>query len=84
MDRYHLEHPDAVTPDDATEDEALIAQTGDQHERAVLQEFRSSATSVVEIPRTNFGVARTETRAAMAAKVPVIYQAALQREPFSG
>ena len=42
MDRYYLENPGAVTPDEETEDEKLIAQTGDQHERAVLDEFKSS------------------------------------------
>ena len=36
MDRYHLEHRDLVTPDKATEEERLIAQTGEEHERAVL------------------------------------------------
>jgi hypothetical protein len=29
MDRYCLENPCAVTPDEATEDEQLIAQTGE-------------------------------------------------------
>ena len=84
MDRYHLENPGAVTPDDQTGDEQLIAQTGDQHERAVLQEFRSSKAQVVEIARDNFALARCETLSAMAAKVPVIYQAALEVGPFFG
>ena len=84
MDRYHLENPGAVTPDEPTQDEELIAQTGDQHERAVLQEFRSSETQVVEIPRDNFDLARRETLSAISAQVPIIYQAALESGPFFG
>jgi hypothetical protein len=42
MDRYYLENPGTVTPDEQTEDEELIAQTGNQHERTVLDEFKSS------------------------------------------
>ena len=84
MDRYHLENPGAVSPDEQTDDEQLIAQSGDQHERAVLQEFRSSETKVVEIPRDNFDLARRETSSAMAAQVPIIYQAALEAGPFFG
>lgn len=55
MDRYLLEKPGAVSPDQQTDDAQLIAQTGDQHERAVLQEFRSSGTQIVEIPE-KFGL----------------------------
>ncbi len=84
MDRYHLENPTAVTPDESTDDAQLIAQSGDQHERAVLQEFRSSETQVVEIPRDNFDLARRETLSAMAVQVPIIYQAALELGPFFG
>ncbi|MCA9473913.1 MAG: hypothetical protein KC594_17765, partial [Nitrospira sp.] len=46
MDRYALENPGAVTPDEETEDGRLIAQTGAQHERAVLDEFKSSGANV--------------------------------------
>ena len=84
MDRYHLEQPDAVEPDEAADDAALIAQTGGRHEQAVLEEFRSSAGPVAEICTDNFLHARRETLAALAAKVPVIYQAALENGPFSG
>jgi uncharacterized protein len=37
MDRYYLEHRDALAPDQQTEDQILIARTGDQHECAVLE-----------------------------------------------
>ncbi|MEP7153950.1 MAG: TM0106 family RecB-like putative nuclease, partial [Nitrospira sp.] len=84
MDRFYLENPGAVSPDEQTDDEQLIAQSGDQHERAVLQEFHSSETQVVEIPRENFHLASHETLSAMAAQVPIIYQAALEAGPFFG
>ena len=48
MDRYYLENRDAVAPNQETEDHKLIARTGDQHEHAVLKEFKSSVASLVE------------------------------------
>jgi uncharacterized protein len=84
MDRFYLEDPSAVTPDEPTDDAQLVAQTGDRHERTVLEEFRSSAVPVVEISRDDFSLARRETVTALAAKAPVIYQAALEVGPFYG
>ena len=84
MDRYHLEYPGEVSPDEQTDDQKLIAQSGNQHERTVLQEFRASEAKLVEIPRDNFDLARRETLSAMEAKVPVIYQAALEIGQFFG
>ena len=79
-----MENPGAVTPDEATEDEKLIAQTGDQHERTVLDEFKSSAANLVEVPTNDPAVARTKTLSAINAKAPIIYQAALENGPFAG
>jgi predicted RecB family nuclease len=84
MDRYSLENPGAVTPDEETEDGQLIAQTGAQHERAVLNEFNSSGANVVEIQKTDPVIARTTTLSAINANVPIIYQAFLEHEPFAG
>ena len=84
MDRYYLENPGAVTPDEETEDEKLIAQTGNQHERAVLDEFKSSAASLVEVPKDDSAVARTKTLSAINAMAPIIYQAALESGQFAG
>ncbi|WP_447965011.1 TM0106 family RecB-like putative nuclease [Nitrospira sp. Ecomares 2.1] len=84
MDRYALDNPGAVTPDEETEDGQLIAQTGAQHERAVLDEFKASVANLVEIPRTDPVIARTTTLSAINAKVPIIYQAFLEHEPFAG
>lgn len=84
MDRYCLENPGVITPDQETEDEKLIAQTGDQHERVMLDEFKSSTDDLVEIPKEDFTVARTRTLSAISAKAPIIYQAALENEQFAG
>jgi uncharacterized protein len=84
MDRYCLENPGTVTPDKETEDEKLIAQTGDQHERAVLGEFKSSDANLVEVPKADPVVAEATTRGALKAKAPIIYQAALAGGPFAG
>ncbi|MDH3503935.1 MAG: TM0106 family RecB-like putative nuclease [Nitrospirota bacterium] len=84
MDRYALENPGAVTPDAETEDGHLIAQTGAQHERAVLEKFKLSGANVVEVPKTDPGVARTTTLSAISAKVPIIYQAFLEHGQFAG
>ena len=84
MDRYHLENPGAITPDEVTEDAKLIAQTGDKHEQAALSELKSSAGPVIEIPTHDFAVARAQTLAAIHAKAGVIYQAALGNGRFAG
>ena len=84
MDRYHLENPDLLQPDEATEDQELIAQTGDQHERAVLNEFKASIPGLAEIPKDDFSVARAKTLASISGKAPIIYQAALESGRFAG
>ena len=84
MDRYYLENPSAVIPDEETEDERLIAQTGNQHERAVLDELRLSHADLVEVPKHDLVVARTTTLSAINAKASIIYQAALESGPFAG
>jgi len=84
MDRYYLENPGAVAPDEETEDEKLIAQTGNQHERAVLDEFKSSAANLAEVPKDDPVVAWTKTLSAINAKAPIIYQAALESGQFAG
>jgi len=84
MDRYYLENPDAVAPDEATEDETLIAQTGEAHEQAVLEEFKASGATVQEISKDNSARAKEQTLFAINAKAPIIYQAALASGQFAG
>ena len=84
MERYNLENPDAVKPDEESEDEKLIAQTGDEHERVVLGELKLVTPQLVEIPKDNFSEALVRTRTAIEAKSPIIYQGALQHGRFAG
>lgn len=84
MDRYFLENPSAVTPDEKTEDEKLIAQTGDQHERTILEEFKASTAGLVEVPKNDLAAARAKTISAINSKAPIVYQAALEMAGFAG
>ncbi|MDO8944094.1 MAG: hypothetical protein Q7U75_12980, partial [Desulfobacterales bacterium] len=84
MDRYHAENPGALTPDEETEDQRLVAKTGDEHERTVLEEFRASTADLVEVPKHDAQVARTKTLSALSVKATVIYQAALEHGDFAG
>ena len=73
MDRYYLENPKAVTPDDETEDQKLIARTGDLHEQAAFEEDqRPQHAGLVHIDREDTDAAE-KTKAALAAKAPVVY-----------
>jgi predicted RecB family nuclease len=84
MDRYYLEDPKAVTPDEESEDQKLIARTGDEHERLILEELKASGATVLEISKDDTAAALAETRSAIEKKAPVIYQAALENDRFSG
>jgi uncharacterized protein len=84
MERYNLENPGVVQPDKETEDEILIAQTGDEHERVVLGELKLMTPQLVEIPKDKFSEALVKTCAAIEAKSPNIYQGALQHGRFAG
>jgi len=84
MDRYYLENPKAVTPDEETEDQKLIARTGDEHERLILEELKASGATVLEISKDDTAAALAETRLAIEKKALIIYQAALENERFSG
>ena len=84
MERYHLENPKAVKPDEESEDEKLVAQTGDEHERVVLGELKAVTPKLVEISKDDFTAALGKTVEAINAKSPIIYQGALQHGRFAG
>lgn len=84
MDRYYMENPDAITPDEDSEDRKLVAKTGDQHEQAVLEELKAEEKGLVEIARDDVPAAQAKTLASIKAKVPIIYQAALENDRFFG
>lgn len=83
MDRYYLENPKVVTPDEETADQKLIAETGNEHERSMLEEFKASM-KVAEIEKEDFDAAREATLATIKSRAPIIYQAALNDERFAG
>jgi uncharacterized protein len=86
LDRYYLEHPEAIKPDEQTEEEELFSRAGGEHERRILAEYKESGLAVVEITRdkNNFAVAHKATLAAITEKAPIIYQAALRDGLFEG
>lgn len=84
MDRYYMENPDAITPDEDSEDRKLIAKTGDQHEQAVLEELKAEEGDLIEIERDDVPAAQAKTLKAIGAKAPIIYQAALENDRFFG
>src|SRR5680860_733335 len=84
MDRYHLECPGELEPDEATEDQLLIMKSGLEHEAEVLAEFRLQLPDMVEVTAKDFDVAYEETLAAFASAKPLVYQAALKSENFQG
>lgn len=84
MDRYFLENPGAIKPDEDSEERKLIARTGDEHEQAVLAEMKAATEGFVTIDRDDLPAAKEKTNAAIKAKAPIIYQAALESDRFVG
>ena len=84
MDRCHLEHPGRFTPDAETDDQRLIAETGNQHELNVLTELKVSEPALREIGKNDFAAAREETVAALADRASIVFQAALEHDEFAG
>jgi uncharacterized protein len=86
LDRYDLENPGAIQPDEDTAEEKLFSAAGDQHEKTILAGYKNSVSNLVEIVKDNnrFYVAHAATLAAIENKAPVIYQAALQDGVFAG
>jgi uncharacterized protein len=84
MDRLYLENKELATPDEETEDQLLVARTGDEHEQAVLAELKASGETIAEIERKDFNDAVQKTKAAIGSRVKIVYQGALQNERFAG
>lgn len=82
MDRYNLEFPNALRADFLSEDARLVIETGEAHERNILEQFRGSKLEIREIDRGPDAVANT--MAAIADSVPIIYQAKLEADGFAG
>ena len=82
MDRYYLEFPNQVQPDEITEEVEVIQKKGLDHERRFLLGLKEEGRGVCEIPSgTN---ASELTLAAMHDGHEIIYQAVLSNNDFSG
>ncbi len=85
MDRFLLERPNELAPDEEDAQKQLIAGEGDKHERAYVDRLLSDGVELVEIDkRKDFAAAAADTIVAIRSKRPVIYQAALQAGNFAG
>src|SRR6266404_7263759 len=86
LDRYHLEKPEEITPDEQTDEEKVLSHDGDEHEQAALDGYKASGSDLVEIAKdeNQFNRAQAATLAAIHERIPIIYQAALQDHPFAG
>ena len=84
MDRYHLEFPGRIKPDDETEDQKLIASSGDKHEADVLGKLESEFPGLTAISKDRDSEARISTLKAIESKAPIIYQARLELGEFAG
>src|SRR5438552_12504391 len=84
LDRYHLENPGAIKPDEQTEEEKLLSRTGDEHEQSILTGYKTSSCRVLEISKDDFAAAHTATLMAIKDKAAIIYQAALRNGVFAG
>lgn len=82
MDRLHLEDKERATPDKPSEELTLIANTGDQHEKAYLKQLKESGRDVCEIPGNK--QAYDLTLEAMSSRREIIFQGYLKAGQFAG
>jgi len=83
MDRYNLEFPGQLTPDEDTAEAKLIQETGNRHEKQFLDDLRTKGRDIAEID-SHGPDPEAQTKAAMAAGREIIYQACLALPPFRG
>ncbi len=82
MDRFNVEFPGEITPDDSDETMLLLQDRGNQHELAYLDALKGEEKRVFEIPR---GASEHElTVTAIREGHEIIYQASLARDSFAG
>lgn len=84
MDRYFLENPGRLAPDKDSEELKLVARIGDEHEHAVLGEFKAATADLVSIETRDFSAAQAMTLEAVRARKSIIYQGAFSDDRFAG
>lgn len=82
MDRYHVEHPGELKPDEAEATLKLASQKGDEHEHRYVEALRTSGRDVWEPPSALEPV--TATLSELRAGRDVIVQGALKHGSFAG
>src|SRR5881396_3014446 len=82
MDRFYLEFPAEVAPDEKPEEMDILIRRGLQHEESVLRGFNEASGSVFQVSEGDDRY--QDTIHAMRAGHQIIYQAALQRDVFAG
>jgi predicted RecB family nuclease len=82
MDRYYLEHPGSLIPDELSEDAELIIKTGEDHEQAILNQLRGTVKDLYEISREGDSLA--DVLEAIQRRHSIIYQAKLESGDFAG
>lgn len=83
LDRYNLECPGEIVPDLGTEEQELVRDQGEQHERRYLLDLKQSHARVVEIDKDESS-AWHRTLTAMRSGAQIIYQARLEFGEFGG
>jgi len=81
MDRFYLEFPGAVQPDQDTAEDRILQARGEEHERAFLCELTDSGHDVCDLKTVTDPNAAIE---AMKAGREIIYQARLASGCFAG
>ena len=82
MDRYHLENPGSLVPDELSEDAKLIISTGEAHEQNILAELRGGYSDLYECPTDD--AAAVDTTEVLRRRPSIIYQAKLASGNFAG
>ena len=83
MDRFNVEFPKQLVPDQDSEELKLIQATGDKHEHRFLASLKSAGREILEIDKRSQDP-EAATREAMKAGPEIIYQACLSLAPFRG
>ena len=82
MDRYFLEFPGEVQPDEDREEDKIFQKLGYQHEAKLVQRFTQQGHEVVEIQNGRDSCERTTS--AISEGGEIVYQAALRNGQFTG
>jgi predicted RecB family nuclease len=83
MDRFHLEYPGTYIKDADDSMKKVLQSHGHQHEASTIARKTAAGLKICTID-TKSATAYEDTVAAMTSGVDIIYQARLQKAPFSG